>query len=412
MGTISNFLLAAAANRFNRHRSRISNRLLEYVSTRKNLIVCGGRNDAEPSKAYDVKCQILARIIADAMEQSKPGIFVYSDPALTEELREAYENHAQAVFFGVNTTYQVFDRNLSFQDAYDLLSDAVEAYSGWLKVESRPLLTMLQFLMTILYDHLEQDCFTFHNLCVLVDHLIQRPDAAAADTTYTGEKEFLDWVQRATGKRPSNFIQNELSVEWEELLKLFYPFWLALDRQLGALRAPNGNGASRSLLSCMLRGKTCICFLPPNRSQLLQACLFGELALLAEENVSFDFNSFQVNLDGCKRNSVLDYDQCHCCLIGDSLRAMGLSDLSISDPQIVCLGLSMASDARELLESVVATKRQTDVQFSPGRTGSVSFGKVQQKPLVEDDFMLRNILDGQAYLLDSAGYRFVHNILV
>ena len=72
----------------------------------------------------------------------------------------------------------------------------------------------------------------------------------------------------------------------------------------------------------------------------------------------------------------------------------------------------MASDARELLESVVATKRQTDVQFSPGRTGSVSFGKVQQKPLVEDDFMLRNILDGQAYLLDSAGYRFVHNILV
>ena len=51
MGNLSNYFLASVANRRNRRKSRMTRRLIDWVSDDRNLIVCGGRSGDEDSEA-------------------------------------------------------------------------------------------------------------------------------------------------------------------------------------------------------------------------------------------------------------------------------------------------------------------------------------------------------------------------
>jgi len=411
VGNLSNYFLASVANRRNRRKSRMTRRLIDWVSDDRNLIVCGGRSGDEDSEAAAIQKKILAQAIDSAVERGRGALFAYSGPELTQELRAAFAGDPDTVFFGVNTAYQPFDRNVSFSDAWDILARSARCYADRTGADFPVLSGILQFLLTILRDHLDSRFFTFRNLCYLADHLLDRPGSGVRDADYTGEAAFFAWVERETGKRPSGFMLNLLTVNWEQLLAVFYPYWMELCRQLDTLRI-SGKAAPRSLYSCIRQGRVCICCLPSENSWLLQACLFGELALLRKQGAGFDFLSQQVNLEGCKDDHFLDYPRCRSCLAGSSLKAMGLNGVLVHDPQYVCLGMSLASDARDFLDAAVAAEERTEVQLNVGRWGTAGFGRTQKKPLTESDLMLRNIRDGQGYLIDSAGYRFIHFLLV
>lgn len=410
MGNLSNYFLAAAANRRNDRRSRKSKRLLEWVSDSKNVIVCGGRNGEEGYEAETIRKQVLAQGLDSALERKRGALFVYAGPELTRDLRAAFGGDGETVYFGVNTGYQPFDWNVTFSEAGEILTRTARVYAERTGVDFSALSGLLQFLLTILQEHLESRFFTFHNLGYMVDHLLYRPGSGVRDTGFTGEQEFFSWVERETGRRPSGFLLNLLTVNWERLLAVFYPFWMELCRQLEPARA-SGTGAARSLVSCIRQGQVCICCLPPGNSWLLRACLFGELALLRKKGVGFDFLSQQVNLQGCEEDHFLDAPCCRSCLVGGSLKEMGLAGVRVPDPQYVCLGMSQASDAKDLLEAAVASEERTQVQLNIGRWGTAGFGWAEKKPLTESDLMLCRIKDGQGYLIDAEGYRFIHFLM-
>lgn len=410
MGNLSNYFLAAAVNRRNDRRSRKSKRLLEWVSDGKNVIVCGGRNGEEGYEAEAIRKKILAQGLDNALERKRGALFVYAEPELTRDLRAAFEKNEETVYFGVNTGYQPFDWNVTFSEAGEILTRTARVYAERTGVNFSVLSGLLQFLLTILREHLEPRFFTFRNLSYLADHLLYRPDSGVQDTDFMGEQEFFSWVERETGKRPSGFLLNFLTVNWEQLLAVLYPFWMELCRQLEPVRVLE-TGAARSLVSCIRQGRVCICRLPLGNSWLLQACLFGELALLRKKGAEFDFLSQHVNLQGCEEDHFLDSPHCRSCLVGGSLKEMGLTGVRIPDPQYVCLGMSQASDAKDLLEAAVASEERTEVQLNIGRWSTAGFGRVEKKPLTESDLMLRGIRDGQGYLIDEAGYRFIHFLM-
>lgn len=410
MGNLGNYFLAATANRRNDRRSRKSKRLLEWVSDGKNVIVCGGRNGEDGHEAEAIRKKVLAQGLGSALERKRGVLFVYAGPELTRDLRAAFGKDGETVYFGVNTGYQPFDWNVTFSEAGEILTRMARVYADRTGVDFSVLSGLLQFLLTILREHLEPRFFTFRNLSYLVDHLLYRPDSGVRDTDFTGEQEFFSWLEQKTGKRPSGFLMNLLTVNWEQLLVVFYPFWMELCRQLEPVRVSE-TGTARSLVSCIRQRRVCICCLPLGNSWLLQTCLFGELALLRKKGVEFDFLSQQVNLRSCEEDHFLDSPCCRSCLVGESLKEMGLTGVQVPNPQYVCLGMSQASDAKDLLEAAVASEERTEVHLNIGRWSTAGFGRAEKKPLTESDLMLRRIRDGQGYLIDATGYRFIHFLM-
>ena len=403
MGFWINLFLSRMSNGRERRQHHISRRLISFLPEGRNVIVCGG-SSAPSSLAEEIKENAVLDGVLDAAEKGTPTLCLFSDRRLIDQLLRERGPDGRIVVFGKDLRYMPFDKNITFHQANDLFSSVLDIYGK----QTEAAHSILSMLLSILSANLGSAYFTWDNLCYLVGHLFQTDAERKGSVSFTGEKEFLDWVEQETGCPVDYSIQNVLTLGWKDALSGFRDFWLAFKGQLDRLGRNYMPG--RSLYSCLLDGLVCVFPVPKLHSELLLESLLQELAIFRDsayvEHLLIDYG---VGLESATRNRLFDHGSS--LLVGDTFLSLGIADRVISTPSFVCLGVSN-QDAKRIIEYMVYSGVWRSSSLTMGRhTSGITFSDSIREPITPDNLSYANIPDGSAYLITPNGSRRVGFLL-
>ena len=396
----------------------------DFISTEeagRMLVLCGGRYGQEGMRAERIRINTFWEYLdASVATVGRPALVLVDNLALEAALYEHYHTADRVAFLGRDTSWQPFDPYYQYEEAMFVLEKCIQHEVGENRREMALLKNMVAMLLDILGScHGNEGYFSFCNLNYLAQHLVRIPEGAYDNQyEYLGLNEFIDWAGEELGVNVSNFIRNQLILDWNEGIPVFYNFWSKFIRE--AARFMQGNGRNRSVASLMEQGRTCICRIENANNELVLTSLLAELRILRNRGriagglidyfVKLPKNSwakdaFAVSSLGC---------QGRYCLIGGSMRELGIGREFVGSSSrltVVCMGQGNAADAKELVNIMVPSVEVYKPHIGMGRGAVMGIGSTIDPAVTTSELMLGNIQDGQAYILDENGFRFVMNLL-
>lgn len=415
MGIIGNLIVAGFVRRHNRRANRVCARLFEFVPDRGNLIVCGGRTDGEA--ATRIKEDIFYSCIADSLNNGSkhrgPCLAICSPNSVSSDLHEDLvalaENNEPVpiVYFGVNTQYIPFDNTASPEQVIGMFSRIIKRRYGEPEAISRDIEALLMKLIFLLYDGLGQSRFTYDNLSIIIDNLVETPGSRNSRIQVKGLRQFLDWIELNLGIATGGFSENLFINSWAVVVTKFYEFWNQYVAQIS--RLSNCNGKRRSLFSCLSKGEVCLLEISGTYGELLLETVINELEFFTEQSRSTcNLVSIHESMSHFKDYRVLD--EVRSVLIGNTFAGLDLMECNIPDPTVVCLGVS-SKDAKDIFELMVSSGNWLDMHFGIAqRSGHTGLSIVQKEPIATAELTLGRIHDGGAFIISPEGYSRINHL--
>ena len=102
------------------------------------------------------------------------------------------------------------------------------------------------------------------------------------------------------------------------------------------------------------------------------------------------------------------------CLIGNSLRELGIENMIYNAPTFICLGVN-GMDARNILESLVTTGNWIRVTggfgYMPHRMAT-GITMAERTAITENDLSIMRSRAGSALCIDANGYTFIDGLFI
>ncbi len=419
MGLIGNLVIAGLVRGRNRRVNHVSSRLFDFIPKKGNLIVCGGRTGEDGEAATRIKEDIFFECLSDSLKTSSnrrgPCIALCSPNSLSEETYEDIISLAsdtskdRLVYFGKNTSYLPFDNTVSKEQVINMFSRVIKKRYGENDSVSRDLEALMMKLIYFLHEGLDRSKFTFENLSVIVDHLVETDNSWKGHVQVKGLMEFLEWVDYNLGINTEGFSENFFINSWEVVVTKFYDFWNQYVAQINKTSVVNGK--KRSLFSCLRKGEVCLMEVSPTYGDMLMETILNEIEFFTEESrMMCNLVSIHESAKGFEKYQLLD--RTRSVLIGNTFGTFNLGECSIPDPTVVCLGVS-ARDAKSIFEMMVSTGNWVEMKlgFAP-RGGHAGLSIVRKEPIATNELTLNRIRDGGGYVISSEGYTHVDHLLM
>ena len=419
MGIIGDLILGGLVRGHNRRSNRIASRLFDYVPNNGNIVVCGGRIGEEGVLARQIKEDFFYNCVSDMLNKSsdygESGVAICAPKSTSEELHQDFINLAftstetPIVYFGENTTFIPFDNTASKQQVVNMFSKVLKKKFGEDNSVTNDLEALMNVLLSFLAQGLGQDRFTYDNLSIIVNHLIDTNDTYKSSVTSKGLEEFLDWVELNLGIKTDGFNENFFINTWDVVVKKFYTFWSLYTSQISKLTCRNGK--KRSLFSCLLKGEVCMIEISHTFDDLLMETILSEIKSFTEVSMKkCNLIGMNIPATGFGKYRLLDMNQS--VFISNTFGGLGLQECNIPDMTVVCLGVS-ARDAKSIFELMVAKSNWVEMHlgFAPMRRGSrVGLTIIQKEPIPTAVLTSSKIQDGSGYILSTEGYVHVSHL--
>lgn len=407
MGILTNLILTGFVHRHNFRHNGISRRLLGFVPNEGNIIICGGDSSSNDSFACEIKEDCFFENIIQAAKNDKPAVCVYSDDSLTPEILTLLNDEEikdRICFFGHTHSYIPFDKNIEPYKVEQMMGRVIDSYNRRYNSNDTSIQVTMAMLLNILDNCLPVEFFTYTNLANIISHLVKNDGSSYGGYNFLGEEEFLTWLKNETHS-DLNFLENQLTINWNSAITTFFSFWKQLSSEVEGLQSKDLK--KRSVYSCLLDRKVCILKVSSNYNQNLIELLFNELAFY--KDIRRDYTFIDLNVDSCKLSNYQLLDAGRCVLIGNTLRSIGVKDYDPPRSYFVSLGITN-SDATEIFKKLVATGWWTQVDLGFGHHSHVGFAPKHQEPITPD--VLVNVTDGSAYIIGPNEYRSVDMFFV
>jgi hypothetical protein len=241
-------------------------------------------------------------------------------------------------------------------------------------------------------------------------------DAVSSDLFNNDAMAFTKETEKKIGiKFPREWV-NYLILNWDVASTSYSRFWTNFMSSINKYKCKTSKRIESlySVLSGNTKNKIVVCNLLPE-DNLLKSILLSEMETIYSYIPPFSLVDYHVPLPVNMNYSFLS--NVNYCLVGNSLRELGLSgNVSFHNPEFVCLGVN-ASDANDIMNLLVSTGRWTRVNVGlegirPMRGGGVSFLPAEIQPITQSNLSFSKIHDGSALKINDTGYVFISNIIV
>lgn len=395
MGFLTNIFAAALVNRHNHSRNNIISHSIDFLPLDGNLIICGGRNGQLVNKSYrltcaeDIKLKAFYLSVQRSAANKRGTVCMYSAERFPyPDISKSGVSLEKIIHFGENASYMPLDSDdIGREGTLYFFQRVISSYSKRTNADSFIISSVVQMLISVLAN-LGDRFITFQNLRKI------------AEPMYISQINFEQTVGKLTGVAFQ--LGNFLTLRWDDVVRHFLPFW---DEFCQALPKVQGK-PSASLYTGVSDKKICLCRVPSG-NYMLKEIFMSELVLLNEKVPHYNFIDYYVSLESIKEYNCLSNKTVY--LIGDTFSTMGISKMFISNPIVLCMGVS-AKDASEICEKMVAISSWTKITLGLGHGGHVDFTGSDRKPIEEDMLTLTRIPDGSACRLDDRGVTFIRNL--
>ena len=242
---------------------------------------------------------------------------------------------------------------------------------------------------------------------------IENISSITMDLLTYDEREFINRVERKTGRGFSDRWFHYLTLDWKDIQIKFGVFWSAFEQSLGKYSNPNAQ-IRESLYSIFTRpnsGNICYCAISSSDS-LLKSIVMSEMEMIYGYIDYFQIIDYHVALPFRENNYFLS--TIDMCLIGNSLRELGIENMIYNAPTFICLGVN-GMDARNILESLVTTGNWIRVTggfgYMPHRMAT-GITMAERTAITENDLSIMRIRDGSALCIDANGYTFIDGLFI
>jgi len=396
MGFLTNLFAAMAVNGYNQSRNHVASHHFDFLPVNGNLILCGGqKGQIQQNGSYrltfaeEIKLNTFYLSMQQAAAQKQGAVCLYSAERFpTPDFSRSNVPQEQIIQFGTDISYLPLDtNNIGMERAAWFFQRIIRSYGDRCKANIQVISSVMQMLLSVLA---EEQYITLDNLKKIIKPMNHSQIAFEQNVkSLTHRSEF--------------HMENFLTLSWDNIVREFLPFWNDFCYALPTVP----NAPTFSLYTAMLEKKLCI-FRISSGNLMLKDILLSEMALLNEKLSYYHLIDYYVSLEQEK--------EYHCFanqtirLIGDSFRTMGISDIFISDPTVLCLGVH-AADAQEIIDKTVPSSAWLQTTFGLGNGGRVDFTGSERKPITPAMLSLSQIPDGSAYQINHSGFLFIRNLL-
>lgn len=403
MGFFTNLFAAAAVNQYNQSRNHVASHHFDFLPVDGNLILCGGQKGRlqkngsyQLTFAEEIKLAAFSLSMQQAVTRNQGAVCLYSAEHFpTPDIPALNIPQERMLQFGINASYLPLDSdNITKERASLFFQRIIHSYSKRHQANAYVLSSVMQMLLFILEKqskkHSVGSYITLSNLKELVSPMS------------ISQIAFEQSVESLTDHLGFQ-IENFLTLSWDSIVREFLPFWNDFCCALPTVP----DATEFSLYTAMLENYLCL-FRISSGNQMLKEILISEMAMLNEKLPHYHLIDYYVSLEQAKEYDCFQNQTIR--LIGDSFRNLGISEVFMPEPAILCLGVN-ASDAQEIIDKTVSTNTWLQTTFGLGNGGHVDFTSNERKPITPAMLSLSQIPDGSAYRIDRTGFLLIRNLL-
>lgn len=412
MGIFDTWLMAAWANGRNRNIARIRTHAVDYIEgrTTESLILVGGQyrthsilsGENRLSMAGEVKTDTVLCAIGHACRSGYGTVCFYDKNCMLP----FPELNIQSVVFGRNASYlplNMMPSSMTEERINAYFERIVKYHCRDNSMEASDISGILRMYINILASK-NINYVTVDNLDLLVEH-----------GRKTDVESFQIKVKEITGDDLPQAWENYNILNWDLSQTKFQNFWQKYKGYIRRQYKATDSAPKESLYSAMTKehNTPCICALDTS-SDFLKIMLLSEL-----EMIYGDISKGVMMVDYFVRMPIDEehnfFSDINMCMIGDTLKRLGIEPGVIRNPTVDCLGVD-ASDAADIINYLVASSDnwRVGVGGAPVDAGTIHahLHREIMKALQENGLSLGRIPDGSAVRINGSGITNIRQLNV